>query len=150
MHDLRRDRGAKCQQAAHKSHEMHGNVNKNVNAADVLRLAHLLEGHFKEVFASDVDLHVTRKCVRLAQIPELTQFPAETTLILNRHAVCTFRPEIKQSKCRLGHGQIFDFKVLCLPLGGSAARVLECGGASVVVDEVAHTFRSVAHLPALG
>ena len=64
----------------------------SVNQISKTSWTHLLEGHFEEVVTCDVDLHVTRQSIRLAQIPELTQFPAEAALVLDGNTICTFRP----------------------------------------------------------
>lgn len=71
------------------------------------------------------DLDVAGQRVALAQVAELAELPAEGALVSARHAVRALRA-----------------------LGRARPRVLERGGARVVVHEVARALLSEADLPA--
>lgn len=60
-------------------------------------MTNLLKGVFKQSTSWAINLDVARQLVRLAQIPKLSEFPPEASLILHGHSVHSFRPTEKST-----------------------------------------------------
>lgn len=80
---------------------------------------------FEKRLPRERDFDVVGEGIALAQVAELTELPAERALVSARHAVGTMRT-----------------------LGRARPRVLERGGPSIVVHEVARALVREAELPA--